>query len=1534
MALNRGDIAFVQYNADGTDNFAFVALADIPAGEIILFTDNGWLNTNAFRTTEGTITWTAPASGVTAGTVITISTTPDTTLGTVSESGDLNFSGDGDQIIAYQVSSGVITPIAALNNEGAAFQADATSSNTSALPQGLVLGESAVALTEIDNAVYTGPTSGDKATLQAALNNPANWTGDNSINQTFSGSFTIGGGPVPTVPTVTIAATDASAAETGGQIPNTGTFTITRSGSTAAALTVSYTVAGTATNGIDYNALTGTVTIPAGQASTTIVISPVNDANATEGNESVVVTLSDTATYDLGAASAATVTIADNTTGTLRKVGGAIGTGAEIPAFDPASDRLFVVAGTTVEIYGVSNTGALSQIGALTPGFGAPAGTEVLPNSVAVKNGLVAVAYAIRETALGTQQIGKVAFFTAAGTFINAVDVGFLPDMLTFTPDGTKVLVANEAEPNEDYTNDPEGSISIINLANGAINATVTTADFTAFNSQKDALIAAGVRIVKSDATVAQDVEPEYITFSADGQTAWITLQENNAIAVLDLPTNTITEIKPLGLKNHSLPGNGLDPSDRDSGINIRTVPVFGLYQPDAIASYTVNGQTYFITANEGDARVRPTGDGIVPGVDEGDIFNEEVRVGSSAYVLDPTIFPNAATLKGNTNLGRLTVSNRSGDLDGDGDFDQIHAFGARSFTIWDANGNQVFDSGDQFEQITAVQVPSLFNSNGAAATFDTRSDNKGPEPEGVVVGVVKGRTYAFIGLERTGDVIVYDVTNPTRPFFVEYINTPEDVSPEGLTFVAAADSPTGKPLLITANEVSNTVSVFEFTPPLQIGDIQGAGHTSPFVGQSVTTIGIVTAVDSNGFYFQDSIGDGNIATSDGIFVFTSSRPTVAVGDEIRVTGTVSEFIPGGASTGNLSTTQISGTLTITTLSTGNALPTAVVLGVDRTPPNQIIDNDQATPYNVLQGGGVFDPVGDGLDFYESLEGMRVTVNDALAVSATNSFGEIFTVANNGAGATGLSQRGTINIAPDDFNPERIQVQFDSGILPNFTQSVNVGAQLGDVTGVVGYNFGNFEVNVTEPFTVVAPSTLTPEVTTLTKTAAGLTIASYNVLNLDPKLEDVNRVSGNTPAQRQSNVDDDTARFTAIAQQIVNNLLSPDVLGLQEVQDNDGAELSDVTAANETLQKLIDAIVAAGGPTYRFIDNTFIGDDASGGQPGGNIRTAFLYNPDRVSLVDGSVRTIGSQAPGQAFEDTRLPLVATFEFNGKEVTVVNNHFSSKGGSSPLFGANQPAADRQEDPTINGSLDQRQAQAQEVKGFVDGLLANNANANVVVVGDLNEFEFISPLLTLEQSLTNLTNTLPENERYSFIFDGNSQSLDHILVSRNLTGQSSFDIVHVNTEFAATPDRASDHDPLLARFNLAQSVVNGTARRDTLTGTNDGDIITGGIGADIITTGGGRDRIVYTSIRDAGDVITDFTVGLDKLVFTQLLDSIVPGGYTGTNAIADGYVSFAAQGTNTIVRVDQNGLNNSSPGRNFLTLQNVSLVEANNPNNFVF
>ena len=504
--------------------------------------------------------------------------------------------------------------------------------------------------------------------------------------------------------------------------------------------------------------------------------------------------------------------------------------GAEITAFDPKSASLFTIAGAAVEIQKLSSTGAISASGTLPTGFTPTPGTQVIPNSVAIKNGIVAVAYAIVDSTTRAQLPGRVSFYQAAtGAVLNSVGVGALPDMLTFTPDGTKVLVANEGEPNsygQANSVDPEGSVSIINIAGGVAAATVQTADFTSFNSQAAALKASGVRITAPGATVAQDLEPEYIAVSPDGLTAWVTLQENNAIAILDIATAKITKILPLGAKDYNLPGNGIDASDRDltattGKINIQNQPAFGLYQPDAIASFSIGGKAYYITANEGDSRDYPG-------------FTDEIRVGSSSYVLDPTVFPNAATLKQDANLGRLTVSRVTGDTDGDGDIDRIESFGARSFSIWDATGKQIYDSGDRLERLTASLSPASFNSDGTAASFDNRSDNKGPEPEGVVVGVINNRTYAFIGLERTGDVIVYDVTNPSQPQFVQYLNPPEDIGVEGLTFISAADSPTGKPLLVTAAEVSKTVGVFE----ISLDD--RSTFSASFVGQKIFATGLV----------------------------------------------------------------------------------------------------------------------------------------------------------------------------------------------------------------------------------------------------------------------------------------------------------------------------------------------------------------------------------------------------------------------------------------------------------------------------------------------------------------------------------------------------------------------------------------------------------------------------------------------------------------------------------------------------------------------
>ena len=654
------------------------------------------------------------------------------------------------------------------------------------------------------------------------------------------------------------------------------------------------------------------------------------------------------------------------------------------------------------------------------------------------------------------------------------------------------------------------------------------------------------------------------------------------------------------------------------------------------------------------------------------------------------------------------------------------------------------------------------------------------------------------------------------------------------------------------------------------IYEIQGESHTSPLVGQSVTTQGVITAVDSNGFYLQDAIGDNNDATSDAIFVFTGSNPTVEVSDHVIVSGTVSEFFPGGEDTGNLSTTQISGNPEVTIVYQVDAIPEPTIIGNGgRVPPTENIDDDAFTS---------FDPDTDGIDFFESLEGMLVTAKDAVAIAPTNRFGEIFTVVNSGENATGISDRGTLNISPDDFNPEKVQIDEDSDILPGFDiPEVNVGAKLGDVTGVVGYGFGNFEIYPTEEFTVT-PSTLQPETTTIESGADKLTVASYNVLNLDPN---------------DSDGDEDVAngRFDAIASQIVNNLKTPDIIGLQEIQDNNGSDDAGITSANDTLQQLADAIADAGGPTYSFIDNTFIGNDTSGGQPVGNIRTAFLYNPQRVGLVENSVESIqdSDQQTNEdnPFFDSRLPLVAKFTFNGEQVTVVNNHFSSKGGSAPILGLEQPFEARQEEVTVNGSLDERQAQANAVKDYVDGILAADSNANVVVLGDLNEFEFVSPVETLDESLTNLTNTVDENERYSFIFQGNSQSLDHILVSDNLADKVEFDILQVNSEFAETTQRASDHDPLVASLSFSKESMDKINLSQIGTFTSED-------GAEIVAYDPTTERLFVTT----GDTveIIDISDPENPTRFGEIDVTSVgdfEGGGANSVAVNDGIVAVAVE-----------------------------------------
>ncbi|MFN6181949.1 MAG: choice-of-anchor I family protein, partial [Dolichospermum sp.] len=754
-------------------------------------------------------------------------------------------------------------------------------------------------------------------------------------------------------PVVNLSVSSTTGTETGTTII---TVTATASSAVSGDQTVNLGVSGTGITASDYYLSKNTITIAHGQTSGSVSFIVADDA-IVEGTETATLTISTpSAGISLGATTSQNITITNNDSSFLTKVGGITSAnGAEISAFDPVSKRLFVVAGNTVDIYTVSSTGSLTVTGTLTPTITPTADTTLIPNSVTVKNGVVAVAYAVQNTTTSAQLTGKVAFFNAGnGSLINAVDVGALPDMLTFTPDGTKVLVANEGEPNsygQATSVDPEGSVSIINIAGGVASATVQTATFTSFNSQIASLKASGVRIIGPGATVAQDLEPEFIAVAPDGLTARITLQENNAIAILDIATATITQIIPLGAKNYSLPGNGIDPSDQDGGINIQNWPVFGLYQPDAIASFSINGQTYYITANEGDSRNYPG-------------FNEEIRVSSSSYGLDTTVFPNAATLKQNTNLGRLQVTNATGNTDADAEFERIESFGARSFSIWNSNGTQVFDSGDQLEQITAAKTPTLFNSDGTITSFDQRSDNKGPEPEGVVVGVINGRTYAFIGLERTGDIVVYDVSNPNQPIFVQYINTPEDIAVEGLTFISAADSPTGKPLLVTANEVSKTVAVFEVNVPVFNFSTANysvtEGNTTGFntyATVKITRTGSISGTDTVQLQLTDGTAEGGVDYINTPITVTFAPDETYKDVQIPIAGdtnvepneTVNLTLVNPSAGSLVGTTQPNAVLTIQSYDP----PTNITLSATST-------NENVTPNSVIGTFSTTDPtIGD-----------------------------------------------------------------------------------------------------------------------------------------------------------------------------------------------------------------------------------------------------------------------------------------------------------------------------------------------------------------------------------------------------------------------------------------------------------------------------------------------------------------------------------------------------------------------------------------------
>ena len=589
---------------------------------------------------------------------------------------------------------------------------------------------------------------------------------------------------------------------------------------------------------------------------------------------------------------------------------------------------------------------------------------------------------------------------------------------------------------------------------------------------------------------------------------------------------------------------------------------------------------------------------------------------------------------------------------------------------------------------------------------------------------------------------------------------------------------------------------------PATIEEIQGVGHLSALDGDCVDTSGVTTAVSSTGYWVQtpDSESDADPTTSAGVFVFAGSgAATPAVGDAVDLIATVDEFRPGSATGPGLNITELTGA-TFTVAASGVDLPEPVLIGpAGVLAPENIIDNDSLTRIDI-EVEGTYQPDEDAIDWYEQFEGMLIQVNNAEAVGPTNGFGEIVVLPRGPDDYIRTVNRGVVYSGYDRPNPRRLLLDdllIGTGAMP----LVNTGDELtGLVTGPLDYGFSNYRMYPTSVPTITAGGA-----TRETTSAQGdkqVAVATFNVENLDPL--------------------DGPEKFGALADIVVDNLQAPDIVVLEEVQDNNGALNDSVVDATQTLDQLVGAIVTAGGPTYQYrqIDPV---DDQDGGEPGGNIRVAFLFRTDRglafvdrdagdsttpthAVLVDGEVAL--DHSPGRidplnaAWEATRKPLAGEFTWRGETLFVVANHFSSKGGDEPLFGRYQPPA--------RTSEAKRHDQAASVNAFVDEILALDADANVVVAGDINDFEFSETLEILTgggADLSDLITYLKPRQRYTYVFEGNSQVLDHILVSpalapvdavqRPVRVPRDYDVVHVNADFV---DQASDHDPQVVRLRL--------------------------------------------------------------------------------------------------------------------------------------
>lgn len=1481
MAIGPGSIAFVGINTGGgadEDWLAFVALENIAAGTTIYFSDNELLSGSAasFNAGESYTKWVAPAVGIQAGSIVKIThwdtaaslaaTSGTASAVTVASSTNRGFSQGADSVYAYLAASdaSAATPLTHLARINIGNVEDGV------VPDALGPTQRISFLSGAEHAVYVGPRAGETsfAGFLDDINNPANWTtGTGATASAVSPTdFAVAGGSETQSVAFASGSLDVAVPE-GNAGTKTVSFTIERTGGTQGDVQFSGTLAPGATNGSDFvggdvpTSFSGS--IPAGANSVTVTIVIAGDT-VVEGDETFTLTLdsatnaSASVTTTLGSATVAQgtilnddvpssnvtingITILDQAESLQGSVTTPVATesldvtrkgqwlsgdgagGAESISFDPGSDRAFVTnaADDTIDILDMSNPFAPTKFGeidlSVLPGYG-----EV--NSVAVKNGIVAVAVQNRDGG----EPGLVALYDVSGTFLKSITVGVLPDQLTFSPDGNLLLVANEAEAFNDTVSgtidNASGSVTIIDISGGAATAQVrNTVGFTALDGAEAALDLLGIKIFAGNGnlpapTASQDIEPESITVSPDGTKAYVTLQEVNAVAVIDLTdtgANKPISILPLGAVDFSLLGNEGDFSDRDGAgntpsISVGNSPVFGLLQPDAIVSFQIGGETYFITANEGDSR-------IISGGPEG--LNE-----ARASALGATDADHA----------RLTVDTTWTEAGGD-----LYAFGGRGFSIFkqEANGSiiKVEETGGDFEQILASlpNASTVFNGQNGGE-FDTRSDNKAAEPEGVDIAVVDGKTYAFVGLERAGGLMVWDVSTPTDAKFVTYIApTSNDYGPEVIKVVSAADSPTGRAFVMTANEVSGSVTIYDLedSSVSKISAVQGSGAASTKVGQTVTVEAIVVGdfqnADSDGgrnlggFWLQEESydQDGNLLTSEGIFVAQGSLGTdVQIGDRVRVTGTVAEAF------GN---TEINATNIVVTQADA-------VTDID----TMAVDIDLGA--NGVQGsGGVYTAN------LEAYEGMLVRIPETLTITEQfnlDRFGETRLTAgarpesytmNNEASVSGydahLRDIASSSIILDDgrstSNPNLDNVLTDGEYTT--ANAPRMGDTVTGLTGVLDFDFSQFRIHAVESgvgvndFVSANPRTAAPA-----DVGGTIQVASFNVLNYFTTLNNGSgTVNGQAPRGAET-----TAEFARQTEKLVNVIatLDADVLGLMELQNNfiPGSPGN----AIEYLVAQLNAKLGAG--TYAWVNpgQSVVGGDA--------IAVGFIYKPAVVQIANGTqVAILDDSDLSQSFiqqstidhvfngaNTSRAAVAVTFEEvgTGGEFTAVVNHFKSKGdGDNVATGADNDILDG------NGAWNQQRTLAAEaLRDWMATNPTGSQDADVMILGDLNAYNKEDPI----DVLVNAGYTDQGADGYGYVFDGQTGSLDHILTNGSLSTQvTGVTEWHINADEAdaidyelnlsgaansATerdpdifdgdvPARVSDHDPIVVGIDLTEA-----------------------------------------------------------------------------------------------------------------------------------